>query len=411
MKSIFLIVFISTILYSQSFPDSVITHAGHTSMRSSPSRTAQLIVTIPPSTKVRLIEKTYEGGFAWYKVEYLDQVGWLIEFFISMDSFRVIPFDTEDAGETYKQSYDLAQKIMPYAFFYLIQPPSGDLTGLVRSVQIAKAKLSQSFGEWTEVSHQKSDSIVYNPKGLKVYEKTKRYFGDSFRTVEYSYEYDGEDRIALGRLEKPLLITWIAKYDGEQNDDTVTTLGSTGSVLGYNVIHRDESENILKIDVFDDGQLVSRSIWDRDTSNRREKISSYNKLGELESVITISSDARGRPLENINYEPDGRMSMKTTYQYLPQQEITEFIMYDEDGSVSSKSISTKDSIGRIIHMKDEHTSPYLQELLGGEYSYTYEYDDHSNWIKQIKSEKVVKFGEEVYEPVEATYRRITYYPE
>ena len=43
--------------------------------------------------------------------------------------------------------------------------------------------------------------------------------------------------------------------------------------------------------------------------------------------------------------------------------------------------------------------------------YTYEYDAHGNWVKQVTAEWIPDDDEGYLEPAEAVYRTITYHPQ
>jgi TonB family protein len=66
-------------------------------------------------------------------------------------------------------------------------------------------------------------------------------------------------------------------------------------------------------------------------------------------------------------------------------------IYDARGTV--KEMTLRDDAGRIL----------------GREAYTYEYDSFGNWTKMTSSVVIYESGKLIYEPIEATYRTISYY--
>jgi hypothetical protein len=95
--------------------------------------------------------------------------------------------------------------------------------------------------------------------------------------------------------------------------------------------------------------------------------------------VTFSYDEKGRPIKVVAYEPDGELKESRQYSYNPKGQIAEHI---RESAWSRKT-----------------------------FVYTYEYDSHDNWIKQMAAiNSQPKLGPmEPYERKTVTSREITYY--
>jgi tetratricopeptide (TPR) repeat protein len=100
--------------------------------------------------------------------------------------------------------------------------------------------------------------------------------------------------------------------------------------------------------------------------------------GKRELLEVTTYNLRGERVENASY-PIGGTPGKEEYKYDEKGNIVEMTLRSADGSIISKE------------------------------TYKYEIDDVGNWTKMTTSLIVFEDGQLRYEPVEATYRTITYY--
>ena len=97
-------------------------------------------------------------------------------------------------------------------------------------------------------------------------------------------------------------------------------------------------------------------------------------------IETTTYDVKGKRIDNAYYVVDGNdFPGREEYKYDRRGNITEMIRRDSHSSILSKEV------------------------------YTYEFDTVGNWIKMTTSLVLFEAGKLIYEPVEATYRTITYY--
>src|SRR6266851_2885714 len=91
-------------------------------------------------------------------------------------------------------------------------------------------------------------------------------------------------------------------------------------------------------------------------------------------------DANGRKIDTVAHPVEGSApSGKEQYRYDDQGNIVEMVVRGNDGSILSKEI------------------------------YRYEFDELGNWKKMTTAVAVYEEGKLSFEPVEVTYRMITYY--
>ena len=91
-------------------------------------------------------------------------------------------------------------------------------------------------------------------------------------------------------------------------------------------------------------------------------------------------DPKGRRIDSVAYSVEGTtLPGKEQYQYDEKGNIVEMVLRADDGSILSKE------------------------------KYDYEFDEFGNWKKMTSSVGVYESGKVSYEPVELTYRMISYY--
>ena len=103
------------------------------------------------------------------------------------------------------------------------------------------------------------------------------------------------------------------------------------------------------------------------------------KEGSLQLLEVTTYDLKGARTDNASYLVPSSPVGKEEYKYDPRGNIIEMTLRGEDGSIVSRE------------------------------TYKYEFDKVGNWTKMVTSLVLFEAGELKYEPVEATYRRITYY--
>ena len=101
--------------------------------------------------------------------------------------------------------------------------------------------------------------------------------------------------------------------------------------------------------------------------------------GPPQLVEVTTYGLKGNRIENTSYPPDGGVVGKEEYKYDEQGHITEMTVRDERGAILSRE------------------------------AYNYEFDKFGNRTKMVTNLVVFENGELKREPVEVTYRTLTYY--
>ena len=101
--------------------------------------------------------------------------------------------------------------------------------------------------------------------------------------------------------------------------------------------------------------------------------------GPAQLVEITTYGIKGNRVENTSYPLAGSVAGKEEYKYDERGNITEMTVRDERGSIINRE------------------------------AYSYEFDKFGNWTKMVTSLVVFENGELKREPIEVTYRTVTYY--
>jgi TPR repeat len=101
--------------------------------------------------------------------------------------------------------------------------------------------------------------------------------------------------------------------------------------------------------------------------------------GPTQLVEVTTYGIKGNRLENTSYPTGGSVSGKEEYKYDERGNITEMTVRDERGAILSRE------------------------------AYTYDFDKFGNWTRMVTSLVVFENGRLKHEPIEITYRTVTYY--
>ena len=101
--------------------------------------------------------------------------------------------------------------------------------------------------------------------------------------------------------------------------------------------------------------------------------------GPPQLVEVTTYGIKGNRIENTSYPVPGSLAGKEEYKYDEKGNITEMTLRDERGAIVSRE------------------------------AYSYEFDKFGNWTRMVTSLVVFENGELKHEPVEVTYRTVTYY--
>src|SRR5688500_18547327 len=101
--------------------------------------------------------------------------------------------------------------------------------------------------------------------------------------------------------------------------------------------------------------------------------------GPPQLVELTTYGIKGNRIENTSYPIGGSLVGKEEYKYDARGNITEMTLRDDNGAILSRE------------------------------AYTYEFDNFGNWTRMVTNLVVFENGQLKREPVEVTYRTVTYY--
>lgn len=195
----------------------------------------------------------------------------------------------------------------------------------------------------------------------------------------------------------------------------------------------DEAGNNTEKSYYDlDGALIQKEFYSYDEAGNRTEFSCYRPDGTLNWKYLYIYDNNSKCTEQSWFNTDGTLNIKFLYTY-DDQGNKKVLTYDSDGSMTRGQLEFYDKKGNINELSSLNTNGRLEDKfiytydeagsctealrydsdgdLTGRYLHAYEYDKTGNWIKQINSEEVYKFGKTYIEPKSQTIRSITYYDE
>jgi hypothetical protein len=117
----------------------------------------------------------------------------------------------------------------------------------------------------------------------------------------------------------------------------------------------------------------------------------------------------GKLIESKTLLSDGSSWMRTVYTYSDNQ-VNETI-YGDEGKVNQKIHAILDKDGNEIERTDFAVLDLEKDVGDRKYEIKYDsYDAEGNWTKRTTSLLVSEGVRQVYKPLYAEYRAITYYP-
>jgi TonB family protein len=176
------------------------------------------------------------------------------------------------------------------------------------------------------------------------------------------------------------------------------------------------------------GELIDKMVYSYGPDGRlvEKTVEKAKKVPSSKSVF--SYDDKGRIIEKVHKNIKDSGGFKVIYAYDDAQIKIEDTAYDLKGTLISKTIGRYDKQGRLIEKEfylktgarlwkisfvydaNGNISEEALNILDAVSKWRYEYqvDSNDNWTKRITYSLVNKNGSLKYEPVEATYRTITY---
>ena len=252
------------------------------------------------------------------------------------------------------------------------------LNGPIKSVRVEKATISDKGGKSSEGPRVLSSEYIFDSKGRLIESLICNYDGSPYAKYQAIYN-------DTGKVEETY-----HKPKGDLIDKMAYSYGHDGRLIEKNVEKARKSPK-------------SKSVFSYDERGRiKEKVHENTKDGGFKLVYSYD-DAQGSIEETAYDMKKGTRTSRATYKYDKQWRLVEKEFSVDTGSSDlAKCNFVYDADGNIV----EETF----HILGGVNKWRYEYqaDSHNNWTKRITLSLVNRNGTLRLEPVEATYRTLTY---
>jgi hypothetical protein len=152
------------------------------------------------------------------------------------------------------------------------------------------------------------------------------------------------------------------------------------------------------------GNLRQRRAYGYDDKGSLYEQANYNADGGLHSRIEYAYDGETL-IEWSTFNAKGALVDRWVYGYDDKKNRNIETRYFADGSVDTRHVYALDETGNRIEASMYNSK---DELIQKE-KYSYEFASAGNWTKKTTSKATGNFEQQNFEPVEVTYREISYY--
>ena len=259
----------------------------------------------------------------------------------------------------------------------------------MRSNQSATSflKLKGTVKSLREIAYETKDSAGKVLKGKKMEDGNRQFLFNERGHVSAIYEYTSNGKINYHDMlyydvEGKLVKKWIIK-DGD-------------SLGGTNIFKYDSLGNTSELNIYNpSGSLSEKWVYKQDRKgNVIEEVcylkdTLYNRLG-------YSYDETGKCL-SFDYYLGKKLDQSHKYEYDSAGRLYKDVTYSASGEQTGRQFWTYDNFGNVVLWVN------AQGLTIDNWTYTYLYDGHHNWIRKIgfKDKKKSNYLIE---------RKIEYYP-
>lgn len=263
-----------------------------------------------------------------------------------------------------------------------------NLLGAVRSVR--SQMIDYVDGKLEEKGRTKQLDIVnYDTKGNEA-ERTI-YDDYGFLVGKEVHTHDAHGYLIESVLSDPKGVVMGRRVYAYDNSKLTQIVGSDGKGnVGLKQVNSyGENDRLREVSYYDPKKAVGKTVYKYDGKGNISEVAFYlaNDSKAVAPIgpclgahrVTYSYDEKGQPHKVVAYEPDGEVKKSWQYSYNPKGQIA------EDIRESAWSRTT--------------------------FVYTYEYDSHDNWIKQVATvNHRPKLSQmEPHEGKTVILREITYY--
>jgi TonB family protein len=142
----------------------------------------------------------------------------------------------------------------------------------------------------------------------------------------------------------------------------------------------------------------------RDANGRIAEVIRYTQKGSPESKTVYEYFDKDNRVRSTSYDSKNAVSKMETRSYTADGQLAEEVFYNPDGSRRAVWTDEFDEKGNVIEETILNLDGYVR------FRYAYQTDLNQNWVKRTALHLINNSGTLAYEPVEVTYRDITYEP-
>ena len=184
-----------------------------------------------------------------------------------------------------------------------------------------------SYGNKIKINNYEADGtlsgyhiLTYDSDGNELTDDI--YNSDGTPRYYYSYEYDSDNnmiKLSAYKKDKTLYFYALSEYDGNGNRIKQENYRYDGLLTDYYEYEYDGDNNVIRYSYYhnEDGtfNLMSDSIYERNSKGKPTKVSVYNGEGILESYSVYDYDADDDMIKYTTYDKDGTLVNYITYGY------------------------------------------------------------------------------------------------
>jgi len=258
------------------------------------------------------------------------------------------------------------------------------LHGPVKSVKIWRTESERENGELVEGERIPVAEVAYNRDGYRTLVRQFTLSGGTFS--ERSVEYGKPGEISLEVIDH--------REPGESGTWSYNRIGNKATAVFTNP----------------EGEVVQSRRMVEDQKGRIIDDRKFGAEGEefyrIEATYEDSNLIETKRFEHGQYE--GRVERK----YDDEGRLVEEFRRDSFDSPYSRSVFEYNELGDVSRLREYRwVGAEQEETLFNDFRYTYEYDDHGNWVRRIDDVTYRAERGRMRDAVETAIREITYYEE
>lgn len=196
----------------------------------------------------------------------------------------------------------------------------------------------------------------------------------------------------------------ISEFDSSGNKIQETDYDKNKKILRRTIRNFDARGNMIEIKQYGNADL-SLISWGKFLYNDKDYLIShtyFNKLGQPLGTTKHLYYRDWKKKGYVSHNPSGKLTHQTNIYYKDKN--IETVVFDKPRTIKFRHVSLVNETGDRVQLTYNKNGKILFKG-----NYSYERDEHGNWIKELCSEWRDKDGVLILKRVKITTRTITYY--